>query len=51
MTYVVEGKTFSKSKAALQYAKALSMSERRAVEIKRSPVPYKHVQLIFNFYV
>lgn len=51
MTYIVEGKTFTKSKEAFQYAKALSMTEMRAIEIKRNPIPYKHVQLIFNWYV
>lgn len=49
MTYKVEGKTFTKSKEAMQYAKAMSIAEHKAVEIKRSPVPYKSKQYILSY--
>lgn len=48
MTYRVGGKTFTKSKEAMQYARALSITERRAVEIKRSPIPYKNKQYVIT---
>lgn len=48
MTYRVGDKTFTKSKEAMQYARALSITARRAVEIKRSPIPYKTKQYVIT---